>query len=485
MKHSSSMENFRTEVRLFLELAVPTILLSLGFALSPLLTASFIGRKFGATFLSGFTLANLTGNLSTMSVLQGLFSASDTLSPQAYGAGNYKEVGLIAIRGFFASIILLSLINLIVIPFIEPILVTCGQDAEASRYAAQWYRIYSLALPFYALYNATWRFLSSQHVMRPLLYVLFISCAIVLPTGLDIFTRMIGFLGSAVAYSIYQASQTVLLLLYLWWKQPYKASTWPGLMHWRDALAIKPFMSYFLLGVGGMLAQSEWVYWEVQGLIIGTLGVIPLSVHTIPTQVIWVAFMLPYGAGVALSIRMAVTLPRSARQTKALVIGAVAGSCVVFGTSSILMYVYEEYIFAIFTTELEVLEGAHSIWWKVCIYNFNAGVFAIFSGIATGLGMQWTLGVVNCVCLYGIGIPVTYYFALVRGGGIEAAWTWINAPYLCMNITMLVAFVTKDWHRLSAEIRERERMDPETELESQSTYSSSYGSVDEHKLLLI
>jgi hypothetical protein len=37
---------------------------------------------------------------------------------------------------------------------------------------------------------------------------------------------------------------------------------------------------------GGVLAQSEWVFWEALGLIVGKLGVVALSTHTIPSQVI-------------------------------------------------------------------------------------------------------------------------------------------------------------------------------------------------------
>ena len=479
-KQPTVAETVRTEVRLLLELAVPTVFLSLGFCLSPLLTASYVGRKFGAVYLSGFTLANLTGNLSTLSFLQGFYNASDTLSPQAFGARNYKEVGLIAMRGFFASIIILIPICLIMVPFIGPILIACGQDPEAVVYTSKWYRIYSLSLPFYALYMVTWKFLSAQHVMKPLVYVLFFCCACVLPLSLEILTWLMGFLGSAVAFFIYQSSEAVLLLLFLWWKQPYEPRTWPGLGSWRQALSWEPLKTFFLLGLGGMLANTEWIFWEAQGLIVGTLGVTPLAVHTIPTQVIMITFMPPYGIGVALSIRMGVTLSTNVRRAQALVAGTIVASILLFGFLTILMYAYRDFIFAVFTTDPDVLEGAHAIWVKVCLSNLNMSLFAVLAGIATGLGMQWTLGIVNCVSLFLVGIPAIYYFALVQGGGLQAAWTWINAPYVFMNIALSAAFIRKNWHDVSAEIQKREAMNLETELESQSLLNVPvYGAMDE------
>ena len=135
--HPQPSTSIGNEMRLFLELAVPTTLLNFGFTLSPLLTASYVGLKFGKIYLSAFTLANLTGNLCTFSLLAGMFSAADTLSPQAYGKGNYKEVGLIALRGIAASVVLLVPINIVLVLYLEPALIGMGQDPEAAYHAAQ------------------------------------------------------------------------------------------------------------------------------------------------------------------------------------------------------------------------------------------------------------------------------------------------------------------------------------------------------------
>lgn len=93
---------------------------------------------------------------------------------------------------------------------------------------------------------------------------------------------------------------------------------------------------------------------------------------------------------------------------------------------------------------------------QVAIYNWNVSIFGILWGIATGLGLQWTLGVINLFFLWGFGIPVTYYFALVQGGGLNAAWTWINAPYTGMNISLIILFCTLDWKVVQAKILSRE-----------------------------
>ena len=249
------------EVRLFLELGIPTTLLNVSFSLSPLLTASYVGLKFGKVYLSAFTLANLTGNLCTFSLMSGLFSAADTLAPQAFGRGDFRELGLLSIRGVAAAVILILPINILLVLYLEPAFVAMGQDPVAAHHASQWYNIFVFALPFFVVFNVIWKFLSAQHVMRPLIYVSMFCCVLVLPIALEVCTERMGFLGSAVAYVIFQAFQPILLLLYLHKVQPHVAGSWPGWSVWKEALRWEPMMEYLHLGAGGILAQSEWIYW--------------------------------------------------------------------------------------------------------------------------------------------------------------------------------------------------------------------------------
>mmetsp|Transcript_15012 Transcript_15012/g.42402 ORF Transcript_15012/g.42402 Transcript_15012/m.42402 type:complete len:526 (-) Transcript_15012:62-1639(-) len=453
---NSTYDVIAHELRPFVELAVPTMLLQVGFVVGPFWIASHVGRNFGSTYLSGYALANLTGNLCTLSLLAGLYSASDTLSPQAFGAGNYKEVGLLAMRGFFGSMVILVAVNIVLIPNMQSLLTYIGEDPDAVVYAVQWYRVYAISLPFYSFYNAIWKFLSAQNIMMPLLYACLASCLVVLPLSLEVFTKWFGFIGSAYAFVAMQISQAFLVLVYVWWKQPHVAATWPGLRCWREAMDYNRVVEYLTLGAGGMLAQSEWLYWESLSLIIGRLGVVPLSVHTIPTQIIMATFMCPFGIGTALSIRMGISMPVNVSRTKLLVTITLALSTLSFIATSLLMYIFREDLFSVFTTEDEVIDGADAIWWKVCVYNILVSFFATSVGVAIGLGMQWTLGVVNMFFLWIVGLPITYYTTIHLGQGLNAAWTWIIAPYFAIDVALVIAFIMKDWDAFSLKVRERE-----------------------------
>jgi MATE family multidrug resistance protein len=448
--------------------------------LPPLLTASYVGRHLGSIHLDGFTLANLTGNLFTLSLISGLYSASDTLSPQAFGAGNFQEVGLLAIRGFAGAMMLVIPINLLLILFMDKFLMAIGQDEEPARLASQWYQIYALALPFFALYNITWKFLSSQEIMVPLVVVLALTL-MMLPFWLDGLVTAYGFVGSALAILIYQVSQVCLLMTYLWWHKPHQEGTWPGIGAWRLALEWKPLRAYLSLGMGGILSASEWIYWEILGLMVGTLGKLPLAVHTVPTQVLSMAFMIPLGIGMALSIRLGQTLPRSVKRAKQLVAWTLGSTCVLVTMMSAGMYLLRFRIYHIFTNEQDVLDGCDLIWPKALIYSWSLAMFAVCMGIASGLGMQWTLGAVTFICLWIVGLPAVWYFAIYREGGIQVVWSCVYPPYLIMDMILVYRFYVADWDAISHEIRIREHIENE---QFDGSQMKSYGAVDEGNAFL-
>ena len=447
------------EVRLLLELAIPTLLLTLGNFVPMVVTASYIGRVYGAVYLDGFQLASLTANLFSLSILTGLYSAADTLGPQAIGAGNLKEAGLVAMRGFLGSMIVVIPICAGLAVYMQDILLWLHQDVEASLYASQWYLVFIAFVPFYALYMVTWKFLSAQHVMMPLLIGTGVSVTLVLPLAMQYCTRWMGFLGSALALVLFNMAQAFVTLGDLYIFQRHIPETWPGLSAWREALQWEPLLAYFSLGMGGIVAMSEWIYWEAMTLAIGTLGVVPLSVHAITIQVVTTMFMGPMSLAIALSIRIASTLPQNVEHAKQLAIGTMIAGTLLFGTLAWVLYLVQEFVFHIFTSEEDVLAQCRAIWWHVCHYFLHLSVYVLFRGIATGLGMQWTLGLVTFVALWFFGLPTAYFFGIYQAGTLEATWFWYAPPYIAMNVVLLSIFVTTDWHKISQQVREREGMD--------------------------
>jgi Na+-driven multidrug efflux pump len=183
--------------------------------------------------------------LCTLSLLSGLWSASDTLSPQAYGAGQKPIVGYIAMRGLIGSVLVLLPTMTVLNLFLERLLVDdFGQDATAAQQAFGWYRVYSLSLPFHAVFGIVWKFLAAQDVMYPIVVCSIVSIGLVLPAALRYSTT---YTGTAAAVVFYEMIQAIGLLAWLGLRRPHDPLTWPGLVQvWKHALQWRPFATFMV-----------------------------------------------------------------------------------------------------------------------------------------------------------------------------------------------------------------------------------------------
>ena len=229
------------------------------------------------------------------------------------------------------------------------------------------------------------------------------------------------------------------------------------------------------------MAQSECVFWEGLGLVIGQLGVVPLSVHTIPNQVTMALCLAPFSAGTALAIRMGITLPQSVTQAKQVAIASCVLVTLFFGLVEVLVYYYSDAIIGFFSEDPEVIELAQAIWFKVCVFNFLIALFGVLVGVATGLEQQWTLGFVNTFFLFVVSLPVCYYLAVVRGGGLEVAWTWINYPYVGINGVLIALFTFTDWYKVQKKIQ---AMNIEEQWKNGDTHEDDIETTNESQALI-
>ena len=351
----SSSPSWWYETRRLVELAVPTIIVNLAMFMPQGVTAAYVGRRIGKEAMDGFTLANLTLNLLSLSLLLGICTANDTLSPQAFGAQNYGEVGLLSIRGYIVGCSIIVPFIIVLYFVFEPILLALSQPPIAAGYASLFYNTFMWSFPFYILYVTIWKFLSAQEIMKPLIIVAVICCGPYLFTVLPLFIDWYGFVGSAMALASYTVLQPLLLLLYLAIFRPHHKDTWKGLQ-WRKAVAIEPMKAYLELALGGIAAQAEWWFWEMFVLVGGMFGVIALSIQTIAAQVIMVVLMIPLGTAIALSVRLGAIISHDSKRAKTVMIWTLVVAFAFFSLLATLMYVFRYDLFAIFTTNPTIIE---------------------------------------------------------------------------------------------------------------------------------
>lgn len=264
-RRSTHPNGLKENTSQLIQIASPTVIVQLFNWLIVTETAAVVGRHLGNTELAAFSLATMTGNISCLAIILGTMSASDTLSPRAFGSGNYAEVGRLAVRAFLLCLIALVPSLIAICCYIEPILLAMGQDEVVVELIPSWMYFYAASVPFILLHRVVQRFLTCQGIVMPMMRVNAIVALIIHPLNLYFFVPQYGFVGSAIAWVLTRALQVLVLILLLCVERPHHPETWPALaellssgQYWKDVLRFQDVVEFIRLSIGGIMTFSEW-----------------------------------------------------------------------------------------------------------------------------------------------------------------------------------------------------------------------------------
>lgn len=446
------------ESGLLLGIALPAVAVQFSVLFIFPLTASTVGLELGTEELAGFSLASLTGNLTILSVMVGALTAADTLMPRAFGLGRYEEVGRLAVRGFVMCVILLIPPIIPLCTSMDWVFETLGQDPVASELASKWIRVYLLGVPAMLFFRVAQSFLNAQHVVMPLVVASLISCFLLHPILLKLIVPAYGFVGSGLAVTITQTFMAILVFSYILIRPEHHPETWPAglsLKFLKDSLKPKPVMQFLQLSLGGVLSLSEWWFWETNCFIVGSFGIVPLCVHTIAYNLVPLLFMIPLGICIGLQVRMGNVLAFDVLRAKKMAAWCMGFTTILAAVVASALYMMRVPIVLLFSKDPQVLQGCEDIWPKLCIYIFIIYIFGINSAILRSLGMQWHMAAIIFGTCWCGALPTIVYFAIYRGGGLNAVWTILPFWYVFMQVLLVLCYtVFCDWDKIGQAIRD-------------------------------
>eukprot|EP00536_Pseudo-nitzschia_multiseries_P017931 jgi/Psemu1/227060/e_gw1.1945.5.1 len=427
------------EMELLLKIAAPAVVVQFSvLAIFPQ-TASVVGRTLGTEALAGFSLGSLVGNLTCVSVMAGALTAADILMPRAWGGKKYEEMGFLAIRSVIIGSFFLMVPIIPLCTSMEWIFDRLGQDRDASFLASQWIRFFLIGVPSQLLFRVVQSFLNSQNQVYPMVFASVVASYLVHPILLKIIVPTMGENGSALAISLTQWTMIGLLYLYLCFRPVAKPETLPkfSMQSLIRALRPGPTLQYISLSLGGVLVLSEWWLWETVCFIVGTFGVVPLVVHSIAYNLVPLVFMPILGMGIGLTVRMGHIIAYDIVKAKLLAMWAMLVTVLFGAIVSTSLYAFRIEIALLFTDDMAVVEGCKAIWGKLSCYTF------------------WRMAIIIFVFLWCVTLPAIVFFAVHRGGGLDAIWTILPISYSLMQVLLAGTYLTADWESIGKEIHDR------------------------------
>jgi len=423
----------------------------------PIVTYMAVGRL-GVEELDGLSLGIMTGNITGIALVAGLMTAMDTLASQAYGARNFKRVGLLAQR---AAVICLTLSVPVVLLWwnIGAVLRRLGQDPAVCAHAARFLRVYSLFLYPFIAFEVAKKYITAQGIVTPIPIIMVACCAFhVGVTYALIWPLGLGFIGSPIALIVtYVVMASTTLACAAGWL-PLTGSRDPsrcwGGWSWEAFREWGPFLRHGVAGVAQLCL--EWWAFESLTLASGILGMSSLAATTIVLQLCTVLYNIPFGISVATSVRVGNQLgannPCGAKRSCHAAVGL---AFVVSSGIAAANFLLRDFWAALFTQSTEVKALVHRVMLVVAFMALFDGVQASSAGVLRGAGLQSYGAAINFAGLWAVGLPVGAYLGFARGWGVIGLWMGFLLGAGVLAVSQMTVLACIDWDRQAQRARQR------------------------------
>ncbi|MDJ0747591.1 MAG: MATE family efflux transporter [Xenococcaceae cyanobacterium MO_167.B27] len=304
MTYISVHSSIRTEIKKFLQLAIPLASAQVAQSLTGFFDTIMMGRL-GAETLAAGGLASLTF-LALLNIAGGVVMGVSPLIAEAYGAGNKTRIEKLARQGFWL-VLLLTIPIMFAIAYLDSIMLQLGQ-AETTVTLANTYLDIILWGFFPALSFAMLRgVVSGLSHARPVMFIVIIGTIFNIIGNYVLGFGKLGFprlelAGLALASVLALWGMFLALLIYI--------LKHPQLRTYRiiqELHQLKPGILADLVRIGlpiGIFSALEIGLFTIVTYLMGALGTEMLAAHQIVFQTIVVIFMIPLGMSYATTVRV-------------------------------------------------------------------------------------------------------------------------------------------------------------------------------------
>eukprot|EP00928_Gymnodinium_smaydae_P041694 TRINITY_DN28180_c0_g1_i1.p1 TRINITY_DN28180_c0_g1~~TRINITY_DN28180_c0_g1_i1.p1 ORF type:complete len:487 (-),score=49.12 TRINITY_DN28180_c0_g1_i1:233-1657(-) len=436
--------------------AGPAVLSNLFTFGTELVNTLFIG-KFGDTNqLAAVGLANMMQNVFGLSIGIGLAGAIDTLSSQAYGAGETRLACLYMQR---ARLILTSQLVWIwpVLCFCDAWLTAIGQNSEIASLAAEYNRA---TAPFLLVYfqSACMRRLLSA-CLRPkgsMAISALVTTFHVAWVYLFVVRMGLGNTGLGLANGISWSTRFVLLSC-LWWHTAPQIGLQRSWVLGFQSEALQGWRDYLKVGLPTLIQTSgEWWFWEICSLVVGYLGPIALAAHVATIQFITLPFMIPIGVGSGASAlvgnAIGAGLPNAAKKIARV---SVVLILVAWTVIAMTMVAFANQIASAFTRDEDVKSIMKALLYIYAAQGFFDAAQNVMGSILRGLGSMRLPSITYLIAFYVVMLPIAVFLAFPCGFGVRGVWLSMGIGTGFAALVFTRALARKDYDAMVGRARSR------------------------------
>lgn len=432
------------EVQKLFNYSVPLIITFFLEQIFSLVCVVFVGHL-GREELAAVSMASMTSTI-VLAIFEGISTSLDTLCPQAYGAGQYKYVGIHTQRcSIFALVLFIpaALFWYFSGYFLSYII----DSPKVVELTQQFLRILILGGPPYILFENGKRFLQAQGIFDAGTYILFITAPInVFLNWLLVYSESfgLGYVGAPIASVINFWAMLILLVLYVVFidgSECWDGFTLSAFDHWYDLSKLA------IPGIVMLLAES--LAYEILTLFASKFGTSALATQSALSSVVSLLYMIPFAISVASSTRIGnfVGAENILGARIAINVGFFSSILIAFINCSIIFF-GSKHLALLFTNDEEVIDLFVKLSPLVSIFVIFDSLACVASGILRALAMQVIGGTISLIGYYIIAVPLSLFLSFNLDLQLLGLWLGNGAGLLTIGISEIWIIYTVNWKKV-------------------------------------
>ncbi len=174
----------------------------------------------------------------------------------------------------------------------------------------------------------------------------------------------------------------------------------------------------------GLQMGMETALFSISGVMIGWLGTVALAAHQVVASISTLGFMVYYGVGSAVSIRVSNFYGRGdIASVKRATMAGIHLLALLALTVSIFFLSVRGHIGLVYTSSGEVVDLVAVLMVILVFYQFGDSLQIIFANVLRGVSDVTSMAVISFIGYFVVALPVSYICGFVLDWGIEGVWT--------------------------------------------------------------
>lgn len=434
-------------------IAGPMVAVNFSLQLITVIPLMMVGHL-GELALSSTAMATSLCGVTGFSLLVGLAGGLETLCGQAYGAQQYRKLGVYTYSAMISLTLVCIPISFVWISM-QKLLTFIGQDPIISHEAGRYAACLIPGLFGYAILQPLMKFLQTQSLIIPMLLSAITTLCFHIPLcWVFVFKFGFGNIGAAFAISISYWFNVIFLGTYVKFSPLCKSTR-------------VPFSKEALQGIGefsrlavpsAIMVCLKWWSFELMILLSGLLPnpQLETSVLSICLTTVSLHSKIPFGIAAAASTRVSNELgagrPQAARLA-VITVMIMAGT--EMGIASSALFVCRYVVGYAYSNVKEVVDYMEAMAPLICFSVILDGLQGVLTGVARGCGWQHIGAYVNLGAFYIGGIPTAILLGFVlhlRGRGL---WLGIMAGTIIQTTILSTITARTNWEKQAKIARDR------------------------------